>query len=81
MDANEIVSAARETFTALGAEKLLGHIRFDGGHTLTRERFEVIIRWMAAVADQVGSSEVEPTRPHGVSAPGGAPTRAALLTL
>ena len=48
-DAEVIAQTARETFAALGAEGHLEHRRYSGGHALTHERFEDIVKWIVAV--------------------------------
>ena len=50
MDAEAIVHSAQETYAALEAEANLEHIRFEGGHPLTQERFDYIVDWLVACA-------------------------------
>jgi dienelactone hydrolase len=49
-DATEIAAAAAIDYDALGAGGRLEHRRFDGGHALTAERFDVIVEWVTAIA-------------------------------
>ncbi len=47
-DADVIAQIARETFAAFGAENNLEHKRYNGGHSLTQERFDDIVEWIVA---------------------------------
>jgi dienelactone hydrolase len=47
-DADAITDAARPTFDELGASSALEHLRADGEHELTRDRFENIVDWTHA---------------------------------
>jgi len=47
-DAPEIVEAAIGAWEARGAREKLEHVRYEGGHALTRERFDAIIEWTTA---------------------------------
>jgi dienelactone hydrolase len=49
-DAPEVVQAARGAWEARGAGEKLEHVRYAGGHALTPERTEKIIRWVTAQA-------------------------------
>jgi dienelactone hydrolase len=48
VDAPEVEAGARWAYAALGAENALEHLRFEGGHALTEERFVAIIDWVAS---------------------------------
>jgi dienelactone hydrolase len=45
-DAPEIVQVATGAWDAHGAREKLEHVRYEGGHALTRERFDAIINWV-----------------------------------
>jgi dienelactone hydrolase len=45
-DADRIVLKAQETCAAMGVTARIDHIRYAGGHALTQERFETIVKWM-----------------------------------
>jgi hypothetical protein len=45
-DAPELVRAAMGAWEARGAPEKLEHVRYQGGHALTPERTEKIIRWV-----------------------------------
>ncbi len=47
-DADTIVKIAQETCAVLDAVARIEHIRFAGGHALTRERFDAILNWLLA---------------------------------
>jgi dienelactone hydrolase len=49
-DAGEIVTTARDACTAFGVAANIEHKRYQGGHALTEERFEDIVRWLVACA-------------------------------
>ena len=49
-DAPVIADAAASAYEALGAGPALRHERFAGGHALTEERFDAIVRWTVARA-------------------------------
>lgn len=49
-DAPEVVRGAVGAWEAHGARERLEHIRYEGGHALTPERFEAIIDWVTAQA-------------------------------
>ncbi len=44
-DAHAIEDEVRPTYDALDARDALEHLRVDGGHELTRDRFEQIVAW------------------------------------
>lgn len=50
-DADGIVAEASLAYQALGAGDKLVHHRYQGGHALTRERFERIVGWLCEVAE------------------------------
>jgi dienelactone hydrolase len=47
-DADVIVQAARAACAAIDATARIDHHRYQGGHPLTRERFDAIVAWLAA---------------------------------
>jgi len=47
-DADDIAEHARNTYAALSAEDALRHVRFSGGHALTKERVDLIDEWVLA---------------------------------
>ena len=47
-DAEEIVTAANKACAAIGVTSQIVHKRYEGGHAITRERFEFIVDWLAA---------------------------------
>jgi dienelactone hydrolase len=47
-DTPEVVQEARGAWEAHGAPEKLEHVRYEGGHALTRERFEAIIDWVTS---------------------------------
>jgi dienelactone hydrolase len=49
-DADAIAARARSTYAALGAKDALRHVRFSGGHALTKERVDLIQDWVLAQA-------------------------------
>ena len=49
-DADDIAEHVGSTYAARGAEDALRHVRFPGGHALTKERVEVIHEWVLAQA-------------------------------
>lgn len=51
MDADFIVEQARPSYTKYGADKKLCHKRYNGGHGLTNERFDYIIKWLCMCAE------------------------------
>ena len=50
-DADFIIDKARPTYVEYGAENELCHMRYHGGHELTKERFDDIIEWIGKRAD------------------------------
>jgi dienelactone hydrolase len=46
-DADEVEAAARPAYEELGQGTSLEHARFEGGHGLTPDRFELITSWIA----------------------------------
>jgi dienelactone hydrolase len=50
MDAVWVVEAAREKCIALGSAEHIEHMRYNGGHGLTQERFNDIVDWMVGAA-------------------------------
>ncbi len=49
-DADDIAEHARGTYAAFGAAGALRHVRFAGGHALTKERVNLIHEWVLAQA-------------------------------
>ncbi len=47
-DAPNIVEAASHSFKMLDAGDKLVHMRYEGGHSLTKDRFDEVIGWLAA---------------------------------
>jgi dienelactone hydrolase len=45
-DAERIIALARDSCTKMGVPQQLEHFRYQGGHTLTQERFDAIVRWV-----------------------------------
>jgi dienelactone hydrolase len=45
-DAPAVEARGRWAYSAMGADAALEHLRFTGGHALTRERFEHIVAWI-----------------------------------
>jgi dienelactone hydrolase len=46
-DADEIVKSAQEACAAMNVVEYIEHKRYQGGHALTRERFNDIVGWLA----------------------------------
>jgi dienelactone hydrolase len=46
VDADAVEAAARPAYEGLAAGRALEHARFEGGHALTAERFDLITAWM-----------------------------------
>jgi dienelactone hydrolase len=46
-DASAVVQLARSEYAKAGSPNDLEHTHFQGGHSLTRERFEHIVAWMS----------------------------------
>jgi dienelactone hydrolase len=49
-DAGEIVAVARERWAAKGGAEQIEHQRYEGGHSLTQERFDHIVNWLVSRA-------------------------------
>jgi dienelactone hydrolase len=50
LDAVQIVTEAQETCAAAGVASHVEHLRYEGGHALTRERFDAILQWITQCA-------------------------------
>jgi dienelactone hydrolase len=48
MDAPEVEAGGRWAYAAGGADSALEHLRFDGGHSLSQERFQAIVDWVSS---------------------------------
>jgi hypothetical protein len=48
-DADQVVREAAGAYAAAGAATALEHRRYEGGHALTRERFDHIVAWFEHV--------------------------------
>ena len=48
MDADMIVKEAMGAYKDFEVDKALQHIRYEGSHSLTRERFNYIVEWLAS---------------------------------
>ncbi len=46
MDADAIAQHGRQAYAVLNAADRLAHVRYPGGHPLTRERFDAIVQWL-----------------------------------
>lgn len=57
-DAPEVVQAAISAWEAHGAREKLEHVRYEGGHALTRERFDAITNWV--LRKSMSSAEDQP---------------------
>lgn len=49
-DADFIVEQARSSYAKYGADNKLYHKRYNGGHGLTKERFDYIVEWLCMSA-------------------------------
>jgi hypothetical protein len=49
-DAEQVVEAASAAYAAACAPGALEHRRYEGGHALTRERFDYIVAWIERAA-------------------------------
>ena len=49
-DADRIVTIAQERAAAMGIAEHIEHKRYEGGHTLTQERFNDIVQWLVTSA-------------------------------
>lgn len=50
-DAADVAEVAKRTYVELNAEDNITHVRYEGGHALTEERFDYIVKWIISVAD------------------------------
>jgi dienelactone hydrolase len=50
-DAERIVSIAREKCAEAGIPEHIEHNRYEGGHALTQDRFDAIVRWILESAE------------------------------
>ena len=50
-DAEDVVAIAKRAYAGLNAEDNITHVRYPGGHALTRERFDYIVKWIISAAD------------------------------
>jgi len=50
-DADRIVRTAQELCASMGLAEHIEHKRYEGGHALTQERFDDIVRWIAKGGD------------------------------
>lgn len=51
-DAEDVVAIAKRSYAELNAEDNITHVRYPGGHALTQERFDDIVKWIISVADR-----------------------------
>jgi dienelactone hydrolase len=56
-DAPEMVRLARPAYAAARAPAALEHTEYQGGHAITRERFDRIVEWIAVTAMINGSAQ------------------------
>lgn len=49
-DAADVVAIAKRAYAALNAEDNITHVRYQGRHALTQERFDYIVKWIISVA-------------------------------
>jgi len=59
-DTPEIVQAAARAYRAAGAPQALQHHRAQGGHALTEERFQIVVDWVTAQANESGNIAGQP---------------------
>lgn len=52
-DADQIVEVAKNVYQALGDRGAIYHKRYEGGHSLTEERFQFLIQWMLEQCNSV----------------------------
>lgn len=45
-DASDVVDEARKTYAQKNAKDNITHVRYQGGHALSHERFEYIVNWI-----------------------------------
>ena len=50
LDANDVVARAHAAYESCGAGARLEHRRFPGGHPLTQDRFDTIVKWVSRAA-------------------------------
>ena len=50
-DAADVVDVAKRSYAELNVEENITHVRYKGGHALTEERFDYIVKWILSVAD------------------------------
>jgi dienelactone hydrolase len=50
-DAESIVTTAKETCAAMGIREQIEHRRYEGGHSLTQERFDAMVNWLVSCVD------------------------------
>ena len=48
-DAADVVDVAKRSYAELNVEDNIVHIRYKGGHALTQERFDAIVKWILSV--------------------------------
>jgi predicted esterase len=53
-DAEQVVREAAAAYAAAGASTALEHCRYEGGHAITRERFDHMIAWFQHVVSGRG---------------------------
>lgn len=51
-DAEDVVAIAKRAYAGLNAEDNITHVRYPGGHALTQERFDYIVKWILSAADR-----------------------------
>lgn len=51
LDAADVSEVAKRTYAELNAEDNIAYVRYKGGHALTQERFDFIVKWIISVAD------------------------------
>lgn len=49
-DAADVVAIAKRAYAVLNAEDNITHVRYQGRHALTQERFDYIVKWIISVA-------------------------------
>lgn len=49
-DAADVVAIAKRAYAALNAEDNITHVRYQGRHALTQERFDYIVKWIISIA-------------------------------
>lgn len=53
MDADYIKVQGQKAYDKLYVNENLGHKRYNGGHALTEERFEDIIKWIEQFVSKI----------------------------